>query len=175
MQTGTVNKHFDINTINGLGDKMGYFSFRAHCTTGLSSGEKTAFIRGCLNQIANLCGLFLVTIMLQNPASAQLVDGFIEEPVGGTWNTAVGLAFDPNGRLYVWEKGGRVWIVENDVRLPAPLLDISEEVGNWRDHGMLGFALSPNFLNNGYLYVMYSVDRHHLFNCSEPASGTGVP
>ena len=48
------------------------------------------------------------------------------------------------------------------MRLAAPLLDISDEVAGYRDHGMLGFALDPNFATNGHFYVMYVVDRHHL-------------
>lgn len=96
---------------------------------------------------------------------AQVLEpNFSDALVLGGWNEPVGATFDANGRVYLWEKGGKVWIVENGVRLPAPLLDISEEVGNWRDHGMLGFALDPNFLTNGRVYVMYLVDRHHLMN-----------
>lgn len=83
---------------------------------------------------------------------------------GGTFNQPVGVVWDADGRQYVWEKGGRVWIISNGVRQPSPLIDISEEVGNWRDHGMLGFALDPNFLTNGRIYLMYTVDRHHLMN-----------
>lgn len=83
---------------------------------------------------------------------------------GGTFNQPVGVVWDANGRQYVWEKGGKVWIVENGVRLAQPLIDIGEEVGNWRDHGMLGFALDPNFLTNGRIYMLYTVDRHHLKN-----------
>jgi glucose/arabinose dehydrogenase len=49
------------------------------------------------------------------------------------------------------------------------LLDISEEVGNWHDHGMLGFALHPQFEQNGYFYVLYAVDRHHLLKYGTPA------
>jgi len=86
---------------------------------------------------------------------SQVVDGF-QEPVGFT--------HDANGRMYVWEKRGMVWIVDNGVRLAQPLIDISQEVGNWRDHGCLGFALDPNFLSNGRIYLMYTVDRHHLMN-----------
>ncbi|MDQ3101096.1 MAG: PQQ-dependent sugar dehydrogenase, partial [Bacteroidota bacterium] len=83
-----------------------------------------------------------------------LVLGDFDEPVGATW--------DANGRTYVWEKRGKVWILENGVRLPAPLIDISAEVGNWRDHGLLGFALDPMFQVNGRIYLLYAVDRHHL-------------
>lgn len=99
-------------------------------------------------------GSFLSAQSLQANFSDALVKGGWTEPVGATW--------DANGRLYVWEKRGMVWIVENGVRLPNPLLNISEEVGNWRDHGFLGFALDPNFLSNGRIYCMYTVDRHHL-------------
>ncbi|PYJ97187.1 MAG: hypothetical protein DME23_16795, partial [Verrucomicrobia bacterium] len=48
------------------------------------------------------------------------------------------------------------------------LIDLSEEVGGWRDFGMLGFALDPNFRVNGYLYLMYVVDRHYLMNYGTP-------
>src|SRR6185503_961577 len=44
----------------------------------------------------------------------------------------------------------------------------SPEVGNWRDHGLLGFTLDPNFLSNGYIYLLYAVDRHYLMNFGTP-------
>lgn len=95
----------------------------------------------------------------------SLEPGFVQSTLpGGTFNQPVGVAWDANGRQYVWEKGGKVWIVNNGVRQAEALLDISEEVGNWRDQGMLGFALDPDFLSNGRIYVMYTVDRHHLMN-----------
>lgn len=92
----------------------------------------------------------------------------------GGWNAPVGATFDANGRMYVWEKGGRVWIVENGVRLATPLIDISQEVGDWRDHGFLGFALDPNFLSNGRIYLMYLVDRHHLMHYGKPTYNPGA-
>lgn len=88
--------------------------------------------------------------------------GFSDELVIDGWSQAVGVTFDENGRMYVWEKGGKVWTVENGVKAGEPLIDISEEVGNWRDFGLVGFALDPNFLNNGHFYLWYVVDRHHL-------------
>ena len=95
--------------------------------------------------------------------------GFTDQSFLTGWNQVVGLEFDPNGRMYVWEKGGKVWIVENGVKLATPLVDISDEVGNWRDFGLLGFALDPNFLSNGYIYLFYVVDREHLINAGTPA------
>jgi len=106
--------------------------------------------------------LFILIPSSRGPA-ATLPPYFVEEPIGGEWNEACGLTFDFAGRMYVWERGGRVWVVEtNGTRLPQPLIDISEEVGGWRDFGMLGFVLDPRFEHNGYIYLSYVVDRHHL-------------
>ena len=73
--------------------------------------------------------------------------------------------------MYVWERGGRVWIVENDVKLPVPLLDISDEVG-WGVTAIMGCSALPsipNFTTNGRFYLMYIVDRHHLLNFGTPS------
>lgn len=64
--------------------------------------------------------------------------------------------------MYAWERGGKVWIVENGVKSATPFIDLREEVGGWRDFGLLGFCLDPNFTSNGYVYLFYVVDHHHL-------------
>ena len=99
--------------------------------------------------------------------ATTLPTGFTEEIIPGPWDGPVGLAFEPDhqtsgGRAYIWERSGRVWTVEDDVKQAQPLIDISEEVGGWRDHGLLGFALHPNFRQNGHIYLAYTVDHHHL-------------
>jgi glucose/arabinose dehydrogenase len=107
-----------------------------------------------------------------------LPPGFSEQLVGSGWVEPVGVAFDPSpdavNRIYVWERAGRVWIVENGVKLATPLIDISDEVGAWRDFGMLGLALHPNFHENGYIFLSYVVDRHHLLNAGTPAYNPAV-
>lgn len=111
----------------------------------------------------------IVTLGLPPPAeAASLPAGFVEQSIGGAWNEAIGLLFDDNGRMYVWERAGRVWIVENGVKLSTPLIDISDEVGGWRDFGLLGFTLDPNFAQNGFIYLLYVVDHHHLVNFGTP-------
>ncbi len=132
---------------------------------GITLGHHTLIGAAC--SVA-LCTMLSVGFVEETTAQTLQPD-FADALVSGGWDAPVGAEWDANGRMYVWEKGGRVWIVDNGVRLPAPLLDISDEVGNWRDHGMLGFALDPQFLNNGRIYVMYLVDRHHLVNAGTPA------
>ncbi|HHM21188.1 MAG TPA: PKD domain-containing protein, partial [Bacteroidetes bacterium] len=109
------------------------------------------------------CLLFFLSFFIIQKNNAQPA-GFTDQLFLSGWNEVAGFTWDANGRMYVWERDGRVWIVENGARLPNPLLDISDEVGGWRDFGLLGFALDPNFLSNGYFYLLYVVDRHHLFN-----------
>ncbi|HXJ71704.1 MAG TPA: PQQ-dependent sugar dehydrogenase, partial [Candidatus Dormibacteraeota bacterium] len=100
--------------------------------------------------------------------AASLPVGFAETLVPGNWSDAVGIYFEANGRQYIWERTGRVWFQDNAETNYTLLLDISDEVGTWQDHGMLGFALDPNFRANGYFYLLYVVDRYHLFNFGSP-------
>ena len=87
--------------------------------------------------------------------------GFVSSVVSSGWNEAVGLTFTKTGnKMFVWERPGKVWVVVNGQR--QQLLDLTEEVGAWEDQGLLSFALDPNFDTNGYMYLLYVVDRHYL-------------
>lgn len=103
---------------------------------------------------------------------ASLPSGFAETvipgPAGGNWNDAVGLNFESNGRMWIWERTGKVWFKDPGDPSYTLLLDISEEVGAWEDHGLLGFALDPNFRINGRIYLLYVVDRYYLLNFGTP-------
>jgi len=110
----------------------------------------------------------MLFVGLSITSNGQLPEEFFQESIG-TFNGPAGITFDERGYGYVWEKGGTIWKIDtNDVLLPTPFLDLSEEVAEWRDHGFLGFTLDPDFLFNGYVYCLYTVDRHHLFNFNTP-------
>jgi uncharacterized repeat protein (TIGR01451 family) len=108
--------------------------------------------------------LFFIAILLffTKESLRSQPTGFSDNLYMGGWDEVAGFTWDNNGRMYVWERKGKVWAVINGVKQSAPLLDISQEVGGWRDFGLLGFALDPNFVTNGYIYLLYVVDRHHL-------------
>ena len=119
--------------------------------------------------------IFLVLLLMEICAPLRaltLPPGFSGQVIGGGWVDPVGVAIDPSpqgaARVFVWERAGRVWLVENGVKLATPLIDLREEVANWADYGMLGFALHPNFSQNGYVYLFYVVDRYHLLNAGTP-------
>ncbi|MEM6783783.1 MAG: PQQ-dependent sugar dehydrogenase [Bacteroidota bacterium] len=100
-------------------------------------------------------------------AALDLPPGFYRENAasGALFDTPVDLAFAPDGRLFVAEKGGRVFIVEDGVKRDPPFLDLSTEVLDHHDRGLLGLALDPAFAQNGYVYLVYVVD---------PDGGTGA-
>ena len=144
--------------------------------------DSAAFLRGSSLVKTNFLSLILAalvwTAVLPRASPFTLPPGFSGQAVGSGWVEPLGVAFDSSpaavNRIYVWERAGRVWIVENGVKLPVPLLDISDEVGAWRDFGLLGVALHPNFQGNGYIYLSYVVDRHHLLNAGTAAYNPAV-
>ncbi len=115
---------------------------------------------------------FSVLVNFMAPAFSQsLPTGFAytNATVGATWNQPVGATFTADGlRLFIWEKRGRVYVCNrsgsNYSKQTTPVIDISAEVLNDHDFGLVGFALDPNFQANGYIYLLYVVDRRFLMN-----------
>ncbi len=111
-----------------------------------------------------------IVFLACNWVHSQLPSDFFDQIIHDDWNRPMGMTFDEQSNLYVWEKSGKVFIIDTlDQKLENPLIDISEEVGDWRDHGLLGFALDPSFRDNGFFYLLYAVDRHHLFEFGTPS------
>lgn len=123
---------------------------------------------------------FLVFVILLivciNGFSQNLPTGFSSTNAtpGATWDQPVGAVFSKDAsKLFVWEKAGKVFVCNknvsgNYIKQPTAVLDISEEVGNYNDYGMTGFALDPQFESNGLIYVSYVVDRYYLMNFGTP-------
>jgi glucose/arabinose dehydrogenase len=97
---------------------------------------------------------------------AALPPGFIQEDMITEMSEPVGLTFDASGRLFVWERAGRLYVFNAD-DFPTTsasgqlLLDLADEVTTWHDHGLLGVAVDDR-----YIYLFYSVDWHY-YACQE--------
>ncbi|MBC7922927.1 MAG: PQQ-dependent sugar dehydrogenase, partial [Ferruginibacter sp.] len=120
---------------------------------------------------AMLVGLISLLTLVGGASAQDLPANFVSTVTSGGWDQPVGTTFSADGRRqYVWEKAGKVFILDwnaaanNYVKQATPLIDISQEVGNWRDYGMTGFVLHPDFQTNGYFYLSYVADWHHVKN-----------
>ena len=69
-------------------------------------------------------------------------------------------AADGSNRIFIVEQAGRIRIVQNDVLLATPLLDISstgaDRVLAGGEQGLLGLAFPPGFALKNYFYVNYT-------------------
>ena len=74
--------------------------------------------------------------------------------------------FAPDGRLFIAQKEGKIRLVGSGGLLREdPLLDIEARVDPYRERGLLGIELDPDFLTNGHIFVFYSSNVggcHHV-------------
>lgn len=129
--------------------------------------------RGIYKAVA-VCLTALSLLVLTPEGKGQLPGSLNFFAVQTGYTAPMGTAFADSGRtLFVWDKAGRIfasrWNGTSYVRQTPTVLDISEEVGNWRDFGLLSICPDPNFDVNGLIYLYYVVDRHYLMNFGTPA------
>ncbi|UPK09256.1 DUF4082 domain-containing protein [Bradyrhizobium sp. 155] len=90
-----------------------------------------------------------------NPALGNLVG---ETAVSGL-NQPAAMDWTPDGRyMLVAQKDGVVRVVDNGTLRSTPLIDLSSEVNDFGDRGLLGIAVNPNFASNHYVYLLYTYD-----------------
>ncbi len=78
----------------------------------------------------------------------EIADGF-EEPTF--------LADDGTGRLYVTDRFGRIWIIEDGEQQETPFLDVSAMVAvNHHEQGLFSIAFSPDFSESLTFYINYT-------------------
>ena len=69
---------------------------------------------------------------------------------------AIANAGDGSGRLFVAEQGGAVYIVVGGTVTSTPFLDISGQVSNGGEQGLLGLAFHPGFPADNRVFVDYT-------------------
>lgn len=72
----------------------------------------------------------------------------------------IALAAPRDGRLFIAQQTGEIWVIRNGERLREPLLNLRDRMMNvqhrYDERGLLGMALHPEFATNGKFYVYYS-------------------
>jgi PKD repeat protein/glucose/arabinose dehydrogenase len=87
--------------------------------------------------------------------ASTLPTGFSETTEATGFTSPVAVDWAPDGRKFVAEKSGRVRVVNPGSSAAMTLLDIRDKVNSYSDRGLLGLAVDTNFVNNGYLYLLY--------------------
>jgi glucose/arabinose dehydrogenase len=89
--------------------------------------------------------------------SATVPSGFIDRVVANGIANPTAMAFDPSGRLFVAEQGGRLRVIKEGKLLATPFVSLS--VDSSGERGLLGVAVDPQFSSAGhhYVYVYYTV------------------
>jgi len=100
-----------------------------------------------------VCALSLLFFALIGNAQ-QVPEGFIAEELVGGLNPTT-MAFAPDGRLYITQKNGQVWIYDGTQLLPDPFITVEVDVTNER--GLSGIVFHPEYEQNNLFYLYYTV------------------
>src|SRR4051812_6057903 len=66
----------------------------------------------------------------------------------------------PDGRIFVASKSGLVGAYDGpDDATPTVVVDLTDQVQDFWDRGLLGMALDPAFAVNGRLYLLFTRDK----------------
>jgi glucose/arabinose dehydrogenase len=109
--------------------------------------------------VGALLGSVLAPMRATVAEAVTLPSGFQEQIVFTGLNQPTNIEFAPDGRIFVAEKGGRIKVFD-DLADPTPTIfaDLSSNVHNQWDRGLLGLALPPDFPTNPWVYVLYTYD-----------------
>lgn len=81
---------------------------------------------------------------------------------------------DDPSRMYVAQKNGLITLRDIDTgQIVSTVLDLSDEVNNRQDRGLLDIAIHPDFANNPYIYAFYTVDPPEAAGLSGNAGRDG--
>jgi glucose/arabinose dehydrogenase len=112
-------------------------------------------------RLALLALAVVIAAMTAPPAGAvTLPSGFQESTVfSGITNPTV-VRFASDGRVFVGTKSGRIYVFDSTTdTTPTLFADLSPNVHDYWDRGLLGLALDPQFPSRPYVYALYTYDH----------------
>src|SRR6266536_1458986 len=108
--------------------------------------------------------LLLGTLGVLSPARASaaggtLPSGFRDQVVFSGLTMPTNVEFAPDGKVFVAQKNGIIQLYDS-ISDPSPVIfaDLSAEVHDQWDRGLLGLALPPDYPTTPWVYVLYSYD-----------------
>ncbi|PRX20438.1 glucose/arabinose dehydrogenase [Actinoplanes italicus] len=118
-------------------------------------------LRRVLSGVVALVTVATMTSFVGSPpaTAVALPTGFQEQIVFSGLSSPVDLEFAQDGRIFVAEKGGRIKVFDDLAdTTPTVFADLSANVHNQWDRGLLGLTLAPGFPADPYVYVLYTYD-----------------
>lgn len=87
------------------------------------------------------------------------IDGsFSGETIVSGLSQPTAIDFTAGDRMFISQKNGVVRVFENGNLLSQPFIDISSQVNNVQDRGLIGLAVHPNFPSTPYVYLLYTYE-----------------
>ena len=111
-----------------------------------------------------ICGIALL-LAVALPAPAAAAPANVHAEFVGTFQSPVQVVSTPDDPdlVFVVERGGRVRVIDDGVRLPGPFLDIADLVysptddpGAGGEQGLLSIAFAPDYARSRRFYVLYT-------------------
>jgi glucose/arabinose dehydrogenase len=65
----------------------------------------------------------------------------------------IDLQFAPDGRGFLLQKDGTVWILSGGKLLPEPFVKVPDTSDAWIENGLLGVAIDPQFATSPWIYL----------------------
>jgi glucose/arabinose dehydrogenase/regulation of enolase protein 1 (concanavalin A-like superfamily) len=104
--------------------------------------------------IKRLGFLYAVWLLAAGVPGATLPTGFTETTFTG-FSSPTSMEVAPDGRIFVCQQTGALKLIKNDVVQSTPVLTLTVDPNGER--GLLGVTVDPNFTQNNYIYVYYTV------------------
>lgn len=99
---------------------------------------------------------------IRQNAATGYPTGFTEQQFVNGITNGTSMAFAPDGRLFIAEQGGKIWVVKNGQKLPTPFTTL--DVKSDGERGIEGIVVDPNFAQNNYVYVYYTTNTGDSHN-----------
>ena len=101
--------------------------------------------------------LMALSLLAANLFAATWPSGFVETQVAGGLISPGGMDIAPDGRVFIAQQKGQIYVLRNDTLLTQPVLNIQYKVDYNTERGVNGIVLDPDFATNNYLYIYYTV------------------
>lgn len=115
-----------------------------------------------MSNLAKVIACIVVSALysLAFPASGQEseTEFYVIDRIVGNLKQPTGIAYSPDGLLFITERAGRILVLEDGEVLRVPFLDVREKVDAEAsfEQGLLGLAFDPAYGENGFFYITYS-------------------